>query len=154
MKDLSGTTALVTGASLGRRRLAAYRPRPDPGDSDAASHLSGTVITVRPPVGYGPMQLAGIRGLGLDAAQGRGVTETAVPAETSAGTAGCDVALCLRRDVPALGQEPQHEQRFADEREGGDIDGVARYEQCAGAADQVAGARDDEQDTENPGNIA
>ncbi len=97
---------------------------------------------------------AGIRGLGLDAAQDRGVTETAVPAETSAGTAGCDVALCLRRDVPALGQEPQHEQRFADERDGGDIDGVARYEQCAGAADQVAGAGDDEKDTENPGNIA
>jgi len=39
-------------------------------------------------MGYGPTQLAGIRGLGLDAAQDRGITETAVPAETSAGTAG------------------------------------------------------------------
>ena len=43
-------------------------------------------------MGYGAMQLAGIRGLGLDTAQDRGVTETAVPAETSAGTAG------MRRD--------------------------------------------------------
>ena len=95
-----------------------------------------------------------IRGLRLDAARDRGVTETAARPRPRPGRRGCDVALCLRRDVPAFGQEPQHKQRFADEREGGDIDGVARYEQCAGAADQVAGAGDDEQNTENPGNIA
>ena len=70
------------------------------------------------------------------------------------GRRGCDVALCLRRDVPSLGQEPQHEQRLADEGEGGDVDGVARDEQCAEAAGQVAAAGDDEQDTEHPGNIA
>ncbi len=54
--------------------------------ADGALALADDLVLSR--MGYGPMQLAGIRGLGLDAARDREVTETAVPAETSAGTAG------------------------------------------------------------------
>src|ERR1039457_1620121 len=64
---------------------------------------------------------------------------------------GCRVALGLGRDVSPLRQEPEHEQRLADEGEGGDVGWVIRRQQSAEAVEEVSAAGDDEQDSEKPG---